>query len=269
MMKRFLSLGVIGLTLAASSAQADIVDFGGYLNKFKGGGDKIPPQCQVDFRTASVEPFSILWVCNDDNAPTNDIRTEFWLFKKGAEAPVLADSFLGFPAGVQVNPQFLGVQNFQDGLPFQFRVLAYDKAGNIASTDILTVNAQDNTLETCTLNIASEGTESSGDTTGQPAGNVTLTEAAVTVTQTSETQIQVRTKEPVEAAPCEIAALCEDSDISFTSNITIGHTAAFLRCALGKPDRHSCREWSDPERCQPYRRDYNRRSSGYRHSYLQ
>ena len=90
---------MLGACLTAPAiAYADTTDFGGYPERFKGAGDRIPPRCQIDLPRASAEPFFVKWNCTDDNAEPSDIRSEVWIYRKGAPTGALLQNFLGFPA---------------------------------------------------------------------------------------------------------------------------------------------------------------------------
>ncbi|MFN8392625.1 MAG: hypothetical protein U0136_20195 [Bdellovibrionota bacterium] len=224
---RTLSVGAaIVCTFAVSSlprsANAETTDFGGYSERFKGGGDKIPPRCQIDVPTASTEPFFVKWNCTDDNADAQDIRTELWLYRNGAPTGELVANFLGFPASVKIDEGLLGVTEFRQGLPVSIKLLARDKAGITSISPAIVVRAQDNAVTTCSLNIETQATESTGATTGIPSLQVTASDAAVTVSQPSESQLGISSVGSVNADPCEISTVCfNDSLVSFSSSLSL------------------------------------------------
>ncbi len=227
-MKRKSILLTAALLGIAATAFAETTDFGGFSERFKGGGDKIPPRCQIDLPTASAEPFFVKWNCTDDNAAAEEIRTELWLYRNGAPTGDLIANFLGFPASVRIDEGLLGVGTFSAGLPIGVKLLARDRAGITTISPLFTVRAQDNNVSTCSLSITTEGTESSGSTTGTPAENVQVSSANVNVSQSSASQVSVQAAGSVLANPCEIDAVCfDDSRLTFTSNLNIaGDTAA-------------------------------------------
>ena len=207
------SLLIYGLVIEQESlVQAETADYGGYNERFKGGGDKIPPECQLDLPTASLSPFFVKWNCSDDNAMPQDIKTELWIYRKDAPAGALLASFLGFPASVQIDEHVLGVTNFKEGLPVAFRLRAVDRAGITMVTPLLSVTAQDKSLDTCSLHIVTEQTASTGDTTGLPSQSVIVEDAAVAVQEISETEIRIITPSSVTASTCEIESICSDGD---------------------------------------------------------
>jgi hypothetical protein len=210
------------ILLAASTAQADTSSFGGYSARFKGAGDKIPPECQVDLPRGSGEPFFIKWNCADDNAEREDIRTELWIYRKGAPTGERLKSFIGFPAAVKIDEGVLGVTKFTDGLPLQFRLVAMDLAGITAISPLLTVQVQDNSVSQCDLKIVAQATESTGGTTGLPESTVSAQNAAVQASQSSASNVSIVTTSAAEADPCEIESVCEnDSKVTFRSPVTI------------------------------------------------
>lgn len=212
---------VIGLAAGVPRAAADTTDFGGHPDKFKGAGDKIPPRCQIDIPRATTDPFFIQWNCTDDNADAQDIRSELWIFRKGAPAAVLLAPFLGFPASVRIDESVLQAASVADGLPASFRLVAIDRAGITSLSPILTVAAQDNSVDTCTLRVTTDATASTGSTTGSPELTVLLDDAAVNVNQLTNTSFRVASKTEAQADPCEIDVLCfDESNVRFESSLS-------------------------------------------------
>ena len=208
-----------GLVFAGVS-QAENIDFGGRAEKFKGGGDKEPPRCQVAIPKASRTPFFIKWDCVDNWADKDDITSELWIYRKNATAGKLVTSFLGFPASVYVDEALLQVENFEEGLPVSFRLAARDRAGITTFTKTLTVGAQNTTLSSCDLQILTQATESSGNTTGQPAQSIIVENGEITSTQIDTTTTRIVTPTSMPTKTCEIESVCEDDenvmfDISF------------------------------------------------------
>ena len=208
--------------MSAAPAAAETLNFGGYSSRFKGNGDLIPPECQIDLPTGSSEPFFVKWNCTDNYADRDDIRTELWIYRKGATAGERLKSFIGFPAAVKIDQSVLGVTTFTDGLPVQFRLVAMDLAGITAISPLLTVRAQDNSVSKCDLRIIAKATESTGGTTGLPESSVVVQGAAVETTQTSTTNVTIVTPVAAEADPCEIETVCSDgSKVAFRAPVTI------------------------------------------------
>lgn len=222
-MNRKLIAGALLLLATAGSAAADTTSFGGYSARFKGDGDKIPPDCQIDLPRAASEPFFVKWNCTDDNAERDDIRTTLWIYKKGAPAGELLKGFIGFPAAVKIDESVLGSTKFTDGLPVQFRLVAEDLAGITAISPLLTVQVQDNSVNECDLQIIAQATEATGGTTGLPESSVTIANAVVQTTQSSATSVSIATAAAAEADPCEIESVCaDDSKVAFRAPVTLG-----------------------------------------------
>ena len=220
---RSLAFGALSTVLVLPAmVAAETTDFGGYPERFKGAGDRIPPRCQIDVPRASAEPFFVKWNCSDDNAEPADIRTELWIYRKGAPTGALLQSFLGFPAAVRIDESILETATFKEGLPVSVKLLAHDRAGNTTISPIHQVNAQDNSVDTCTLKIITEETESSGSTTGVPSLTVNLADAIVSVQQSTTERFQVATKEAQFAGTCEIDSVCfDESRVTFNADLTL------------------------------------------------
>lgn len=210
------------LLIGAQIAQAETLSFGGHGEKFKGGGDKIPPECQVSYPTASTAPFLVQWNCVDDNAAREEIRTELWIYRKGAQAGELVQSFLGFPANVQITPALLRTADISSGLPVSFRLVATDRAGIATVSPFMTVRTQDNSVTSCTLQIETEETASTGDTTGLPAGTVLVENARVTTGFVDDQHITVSTVQPTAATTCEVTSVCDDGEkVAFQATLAL------------------------------------------------
>jgi hypothetical protein len=212
--------------------------FGGYAERFKGAGDKIPPHCGVEYPSASLEPFSVLWDCNDNFSPKQDIRTELWVTKKGGSRPELLTPFLGFPAGMDINEDILKVETIKDALPLHFRLVATDRAGNL-STATFAVTAQDNSLKTCTLEIVADATDATEDgENGLPEESVRFEDVSVESSSTSESSIKITTKNNTKPAICEIEKICNEDPETFSVSTTLstvkGKTTATGSVSLAK-----------------------------------
>ncbi len=210
-------------------ALAETHDFGGYTERYKGGGDKIPPRCQIELPSASTTSFFVKWNCSDDNSDSQEIRSELWLYKKGAPTGQLIANFLGFPAAVNIDESLLGVTTFTEALPFSVKLLARDETGMTTISPQLIVQAQDNSVETCNLSLLTEATEASGSTTGTPALAVAVDKAKVSVSQSSSSQLTVTTIEKSSAEPCEIDSVCfDDSRLTFSSNMSFSSASSSI-----------------------------------------
>ena len=101
------------------------------------------------------------------------------------------------------------------------KLLARDRAGITSISPSFVVRSQDNNVSSCSLTIESEGTESTGSTTGTPSSTVHVASANVNVTQPSDTQVAVAAAGSLLADPCEINSICFDnSRLTFTSSLT-------------------------------------------------
>lgn len=206
-----------------SGAAADVFDFGGSSEKFKGGGDDTPPRCSVGIPRAADAPFFITVDCADDETDDEDVRTEIWILRNGANRFRLVEAYLGFPVSLQVDTAILQVGEFSEGLPAGFRIRAIDRAGNSTTSNGLLVLQQDNRVDQCDLSIVTEATESDGDTTGVPAMTVLVDNALVTTTQSSTTTFSITTTTSANAAPCEIQSICNNGDqVTFSSSVILG-----------------------------------------------
>ena len=211
------------LLLAPAIAKAEKLDFGGSDEAYKGKGDLTPPQCQIDIPRASTEPFFIKWHCTDDVTAEGDIRSELWVNRRDDDQALRKiGSFLGFPAATFIDENALQVKDFLAGIPASFRLIAYDRAGNTSVTPFLQVAAQDNSVSTCDLQVVTEQTESTGDTTGKPALNTLLQDAPVTSSQIGNTDLSVVSNSPKDASPCEVETICADgNEITFIAKVSL------------------------------------------------
>lgn len=223
--RRTNSLGIISLIcllVFTTAGSSETSDFGGHPDRFKGGGDRTPPRCQIDLPRASTEPFFIKWNCTDDVSPEDEIRSELWIMRKDAVAAEKLSSFIGFPASVYIDSGILRQDVFADGLPASFRLVAYDRAGIAVITPFLPVLGQDNSVDTCDLLIVTEPTEADGGTIGQPSQTLSVSDAQVLSRQTTNSDLSVQTTQKVAASPCEITDLCEDKQqVTFESSLTV------------------------------------------------
>jgi len=216
-----LSVFLVSL-LSASVVVAEVSDHGGYSDRFKGGGDKIPPRCQIDIPRAATAAFQIRWHCTDDNSLEEEIRTELFMYKKGEEFSRTVVDFLGFPAAAWIDEKLLGVERFEDGLPVSFKLMARDRAGIAMLTPYFTIRTQDVSVSKCNLNVETEATESDGETTGTPALTVTVSNAAVTSSQFGDDGVRFSSTTATTADPCEIEEVCsDDKEVSFQGSISI------------------------------------------------
>lgn len=219
---RFLFFLVSSVLLAASAAVADTFDQGGTPERFSGAGDNVPPRCQLELPAASTSPFFVKWNCADDDAAAGDIRTELWILRDGDTAPSQLGNFLGFPASIFIDAGILGVDDFQDGLPVNFRLLARDRAGNATISPYHAVLAQASALDSCTLDLTTSATDSTGETTGVPAMTVFLETSSITSQETGTTGLRVATSSAQTASTCEISSVCENSDeVAFSAALTL------------------------------------------------
>lgn len=222
-----LLVGVATIPAFFSYAELSAItfDIGGYKEKFKGGGDKEPPRCQVDIPAFSTEPFFIKWNCEDNWANQEDIRSEVWIYRKDAPRGVLVAQFLGFPASLLVDEGLLQLteeQEFVDALPVNFRIVATDRAGITTLSPFLTVADTASSLNFCTLTVVTEETESDEETVGLPSMTVLLESEEVLYRRLSPDSFEIILGDPVVADPCEVDELCvNDAALTFEAQFLI------------------------------------------------
>lgn len=220
---KLLSFGIATVTLSLSPvlAQAETIDFGGRPEKFQGRGDRIPPSCQVQAPSAAGASFLILWNCEDNDAAKPDIRTELWVLRNGSSAWEIGKQFLGFPAGMTVDENLLKSTTVREGLPASFRVVGIDRAGNATISPSFIVNPGDASTLTCSLNLATAGTEtdSSGSTTGVPSRSVVLSDVPSEAIAATQTAFTIKSSTSSLATTCEIDSICSaDSQVAFSGS---------------------------------------------------
>ena len=202
-----------GLLLLPSLAGAETAEFGGEPL----GQNSTPPLCQITYPVSTRQPFFIQWNCSDDVSDPADITTELWISRPNDPRYTKVDDFLGFPASVQVNAALLGATSVAEGLPLNFRLIARAAAGATSVSPVFTVSGGSTSISKCDLSIVTQGTTSTGSTTGVPSSSVLLRGAAVTTQRGSNGQLTVRTTVPATASTCEIDSICEaDSLVAFS-----------------------------------------------------
>ncbi len=226
-LRTFSAALMLSLVLS-TNAQARTTDQGGHPEKYKGGGDKVPPRCGFDVPTAASEPFFIRWNCADnfeDKTPQSDIRTSIWIKRESDTRWRKIDDFLGLPASVWVDRSLLGISeldDFEKGLPVSFRLIASDNAGITSTSNIRTVSAGSTVIEVCNLSVVTEATESTGSSTGIPALSVQVDNAAISSIQSSTDAVSFSTLDEVQSSVCEIDSLCSNGGlISFNGTASL------------------------------------------------
>jgi hypothetical protein len=210
------------LEFGLSSATAQVIDIGG--EKFKGGGDKKKPKCQISHPLSANSSFFIEWNCEDDTAEPSEIQTQVWILRPDAPRYVIADEYLGFPASLEVTEELLGGP-FTEWLPASFVLLARDTAGNTAISSPFTITNRDNDVDTCNLVVSTRATESDGETTGVPNLTAALNSVSVFTQSTNNSTFTVKMFRPEIAEPCDIDEICSqgsgDPELFFTASITV------------------------------------------------
>ena len=207
------------LVLCTTSVSAVTTDQGGHPEKYKGGGDKVPPRCGFDVPTSASEPFAIKWLCEDnfqDKTPSADIRTTIWIRRDSDTRWRKVEDYLGFPASLFVDHGLLGISpldEFESGLPVSFRLIATDNAGITSTSVARTVSAGSTVLSRCDLLVVTDATESTGSTTGVPSMTVQLDDAPINSAQTRSDSVAFSTPNEVTASVCEIDSLCSNNDM--------------------------------------------------------
>ena len=214
---------LIFLLLSTNQAFAELHDIGGKEAEFKGDGDLVPPLCQLDIPTASTEPFSVKWNCTDNVSPDNEIRTELWLLRNGASHAVKIKDFLGFPAAANIDAETLKSTTIAEGLPAAFRLVARDRAGAGIVSPYFTVTSQNIAATKCSLTLTRAATDSTETGTGSPTTSLKLEDIEVNTNTSTSGFITYSTKSETIAGPCEIAAICDETDsgaVTFTATVS-------------------------------------------------
>lgn len=216
------------LVVIAADAWADNILFGGYPERFKGKGDRIPPDCQVTFPAAAAEPFFILWNCVDNAAEHDDLRSELWIRRSNDSAWELIKTFLGFPASIQVTPELLRAETVAAGLPAEFRLVGVDKAGNVSISKSFSIAPSSESVLLCDIEVITEQTETSSDgtTTGEPTESVVLSDVGTTPNSSASGSVTLSSVQESQAAPCEISDLCEGTNgLAFTATLSTSESS--------------------------------------------
>ena len=209
-------------TMSTRTVSAQNVDFGGYPDEVKGGGDKVPPQCQLDIPRVTSSRFEVKWFCSDNFTSSSDIQSTVWIRRNGSQAFEQLGSFIGFPAASPIDESVLGVTNFADGLPIAIRLSASDKTGNQAISPAVIVSSGQELNGSCSLTIRTLPTESTGSTVGSPSLTVSASASNVLIAESSADQVNITTSGNTIANPCEIEEICFNHEqISFSANLNI------------------------------------------------
>jgi len=207
-------------------AHSEVTQNGGYAERFRGRGDRVPPLCGFDIPGGASEPFFVKWYCEDDYTDSQDIRSELWLYRDGASRGVLLENFLGFPAAAFIDQSTLQVTKFSEGFPVSFRLVARDKAGNEVITPLRTVFRQDNGVDKCSVQIQQTVTDTgiettTGSSTSTSIKSVIIDNAMVTSSQSAETSLHVLSSPETSASTCEIESICGDgTGVTFEMSLT-------------------------------------------------
>lgn len=217
-------LPAITLLSITQFAYADLHDFGGHDEEFKGDGDKVPPKCQINLPSGATEPFVVKWNCEDDTSPQHEIRTELWIQRNGANHPEKVEDFLGIPSLKSIDEKILKSTTVAAGLPAAFRLVARDRAGAATVSPFFTVEpGEENSLDNCTLELNRAAEESlDEDSTGSPATSLILSETKINVNSNTSNSFSVSTDTAEIADPCDIAAICDETDdgqVSFVASL--------------------------------------------------
>ena len=228
---------VVATLIAPMTSDAETYDFGGYSERMKGHGDRIPPRCQIDLPRSASAPFFVQWYCPDEDTVEQNVRSELWIYRKGAPNGELVKSFLGFPAAVQINESLLGVTAFRDGLPVSVRLTATDQAGNTTMSPLLSIVAKTDYLNQCTLKITQSSSESSSNTTGIPESTVTVSDVLVTTSKSSDNTYRIISNEAKLADPCEIDNVCSSENVvGFAAEVVIGDSSTTGKISVSPGD---------------------------------
>ena len=214
-----------GLLSTSTTLAADTSFFGGKDEKFKGAGDKQPPECEINVPAGASDEFFISWNCKDqfNNTPQEKIRSAVWIKRTNDTRWVKVDDFLGFPASLFVDRPLLKLgaeEDFSTGLPVSFKIEAMDTAGITTISETFTVLSKVSGFSTCNLSVITQATAATEGSTGTPSSTVTVSDAAVKLDSASDSAIALSTKAPTKASVCEIDSICSDGDkVAFNINL--------------------------------------------------
>ncbi len=214
-----------GLLTTSSSLAADTTFFGGTVEKFKGAGDKQPPQCEIDVPNGASEEFFIRWNCKDqfNNTPPEKIRSAVWIKRTNDTRWIKIDDFLGFPSSLFVDKALLKLspeEDFTGGLPVSFKFEAMDTAGITTISESFTVLSKTSSFSSCSLSVITQPTAATEGSSGTPSSTVTVTDAPVKLDSATDTTIALSTTAATAASVCEIDSICSDDDqVSFNINL--------------------------------------------------
>lgn len=193
------------------------VSIGGFSERFgeDADGDNTPPDCTINVPSFAASEFQVLWLCEDNKEPQDNIRTELWIRKNGDQVDQLVQQFLGFPAGLDISRETLGISStadFESGLPAGFRLVARDRAGNATISELLVVSPGVAPVSECDISVVVDGESTEG---------VVATTTTAALSNTSVSVISNLVTGTGTAAPCEIESICsDDSSVSFTINFS-------------------------------------------------
>lgn len=236
------------LSFSAGAATAQTTEFGGHDARFKGDGDREPPLCNVEAPSNANEPFFIKWNCTDNESGPDELRSEVWMLRNGAQIPLKVADFLGFPASVRIEKAHLIDQSkllteedkiateekdFQSFLPIGIRMLVRDRSGNASLSPVLIVEPGSSIISRCSVNIRTEQQLASLQTSGIPSLEARSVNIPVQTLSSNLGSRTVNSKESFGFNPCQIDFLCNSEDM-YTLNLVTNNQAGGTLSLLSK-----------------------------------
>lgn len=215
-----------------------ITEFGGSPARYKGDGDQEPPLCSLDVPKSASEPFFIKWNCSDNQSSPDELRSEVWILKQGAQIPVKIADFLGFPASVKIEKEHLidyaalgndevarteaQARSFESFLPVRFRMLVRDRAGVSSLSSVVEVTPDSGSFSSCSVNLSTEAQAATLEVTGIPA--LIATAPSVPVSASSSGTVSgsgavINSTDNFSFSVCEIESLCAN-DAQYQLSLT-------------------------------------------------
>ena len=207
------------IIIFSTSVYAEVSSFGGSNERFKGKGDRIPPECSLELPDVAGDSFIVKWNCSDDDTEYQDIVTELWMYKKGSESSELVKSFLGFPAAAVINSDLLRGLTVSQSLPLGFRLRAVDRAGNSTISETMYIKSQSASLSKCDLRIVQPATVAIGGATGLPQTELVVKSQEI-MTQQISSGLIIESENITNFSSCEVDHLCEKQFDRFTLSLS-------------------------------------------------
>ncbi|HMO16835.1 MAG TPA: hypothetical protein PKA63_03170 [Oligoflexia bacterium] len=230
------SIQMIGSSIPVAVSE-EITEFGGYPARFKGDGDLEPPLCNVEAPKSASEPFFIKWNCTDNESGPDELRSEVWILRQGAQIPVKIADFLGFPASVLIEKGHLidyatigedeikrseaATKPFDSYLPIGIRMLVRDRSGTSALSPVLTVIPGESSFSECSINLSTEARSATKEVTGVPSLSAVAPIVTVQTNGSLGENTVITSSEDFTFGVCEISSLCGSDGASSFFNFEL------------------------------------------------